>query len=344
MLTPLYTITHQLLEHIKKINSLILELNHQHFPHVVLVEFEHLAREISTYASTSIEGNPLPLTEVKKVLKHEPAQVRKSEQEVINYNHALEELNEGILKKTISFDLHLILRIHAHITRSLMPTSQVGFLRSDPVFVNDPRTGNPIYLPPEAKDVQVLMDELIEFVTTHRGDIDPLILAGIFHKQFVIIHPFMDGNGRIARLATKVLLADMGLDTFSLFSFENYYNQNVTRYFQTVGASGNYYDLKSTLDFTLWLEYFTEGLIDELMRVQKLLPTIHTSPNTELKPYHLQILDIIKEKGYVKDEDYAKVTDRAKATRALDFKYLINLGLITKMGKGRATYYTLKKQ
>ena len=86
------------------------------------------------------------------------------------------------------------------------------------------------------------MDDLFRFVKTNQST-DPLILAGIFHKQFVIIHPFMDGNGRTVRLMTKVILARMGLDTFSLFSFENYYNKNVTRYFQTVGEYGNYYDL-----------------------------------------------------------------------------------------------------
>ncbi len=153
----------------------------------------------------------------------------------------------------------------------------------------------------------------------------------------------MDGNGRTARLTTKVLLADMGLNTFNLFSFENYYNQNVTRYFQNVGVFGNYYELVNKIDFTTWLEYFTEGLIDELLRVQKLLPKTSVSPKTELKPYHHKILEIIKEKGYVSDATYAKITVRAKATRALDFKHLIDLGLIVREGKGRATYYKFKK-
>jgi Fic family protein len=152
----------------------------------------------------------------------------------------------------------------------------------------------------------------------------------------------MDGNGRTTRLATKALLAHMGLNTFNLFSFENYYNQNVTKYFQTVGEFGNYYDLVEKMDFTIWLEYFTDGLIDELLRVQKLLPTTDINPATELKPYHRKILASIKEKGYITDNDYAKITDRAKATRALDFRKLLDLGLIERKEKGRATYYRLK--
>ena len=113
-----------------------------------------------------------------------------------------------------------------------------------------------------------------------------MILAGIFHKEFVIIHPFVDGNGRTARLATKVLLAKMGLNTFNLFSFENYYNQNVTKYFQEVGLAGNYYDIKDQVDFTPWLEYFTDGIIDELLRVEKELEKETISPDTALREYH----------------------------------------------------------
>lgn len=152
----------------------------------------------------------------------------------------------------------------------------------------------------------------------------------------------MDGNGRATRLVTKALLAAMGLNTFNLFSFENYYNNNVTKYFQTVGEFGNYYELVSKIDFTNWLEYFTEGIIDELLRVQKLLPGISISPATKLQIYHKKMLEYIQKKGFITDQDYAKLIDRAKATRALDFQKLTELGLIERKGKGRATYYVLR--
>jgi Fic family protein len=201
------------------------------------------------------------------------------------------------------------------------------------------------FLPPDVNDVEPLLKDLMEFINGNKNKIDALILAGIFHKQMVLIHPFTDGNGRTTRLATKVLLAEMGLNTFNLFSFENYYNQNITRYFQMVGEFGNYYDLISYgIDFTPWLEYFTEGIIDELLRVQKLFPRTAISPETELQSYHLKVLDFIKEKGFIADKDYAKLTNRAKATRALDFQKLLEFGLIERKGKGRATYYVLKEK
>src|SRR3990167_8427294 len=343
MWQPKYRITDALLANIKKINSLVTELNHNRFPNVVVLELEKIAREISTHASTSIEGNPLPLTEVKKILKTRPDQLRSSEQEVINYNQALKWLNQKLNQGRVKLTTKLILQIQARVTEKLLPKFESGEWRQKPVVVNDPRTGKVVYLPPDQKEVQDLVAALLKFIGQNQYKIDPLILAGIFHRQMVIIHPFMDGNGRTTRLATKVLLAAMGLNTFSLFSFENYYNKNVTRYFQTVGEFGNYYDLAGKIDFTPWLEYFTEGIIDELLRVEKLLPEISINPQSELKPYHLKILEFIQKKGFISDRDYAKLSDRKKATRALDFRKLIDLGMIERKEKGRATYYALKQ-
>src|SRR6266568_495627 len=344
MFQPQYTITDRLLANIKKISSLVTELNNKRFPNVVLLELERSAREVSAYASTSIEGNPLPLTEVKKILKSTPSQMRDSEKEVLNYNHALQNLNKQLEAGEIKLSLHFILNIQKQIIDGSIPKFETGFLREKPVVVNDPRTGQPVYLPPDVKDVKSLMENLAEFTNNNREKIDPLILAGIFHKQMVIIHPFMDGNGRTTRLVTKALLAALGLNTFNLFSFENYYNNNVTKYFQTVGEFGNYYELVSKINFTNWLEYFTEGIIDELLRVQKILPEISVSPESELQPYHLKVLEFIQKKGFISDSDYAKLTSRAKATRALDFQKMIELGLIERRGKGRATYYVLKEK
>lgn len=344
MFHPRYTITDRLLANIKRINFLVHGLNNRRFPEVVLLELERIAGEVSSYASTSIEGNPLPLTEVKKILKLKPAHIRDSEKEVLNYNQALQDLNKMLDKGEVKPSLKLILDIQKQVTEGLLPSFEAGHLREKTVVVNDPITGQVVYLPPEVNEVKPLIEELIRFTNENRHTIDPLILAGVFHKQMVIIHPFMDGNGRTTRLATKVLLAEMGLNTFNLFSFENYYNKNVTRYFQTVGESSNYYELLDKIDFTPFLEYFTEGIIDELLRVENLLPIIAVSPETQLKPHQLRILEFIREKGFISDREYAKIVDRAKATRTQDFKKLQGLGLVERKGKGKSTYYILKEK
>lgn len=342
MFQPKYSITPKLLENIKRISLIVAELNHRSFDRLVLVKFERRARETSSHSSTSIEGNPLPLTEVKRILKNKPANLRDSEREILNYNQALEILDKGIKAQTIEFNLELILRIQKVVTDGLINPFHSGKLRKAPVFVNNPRLRKVVYWPPDHADVSKLMSELVEFVRDNKHMVDPLILAGLVHKQFVIVHPFIDGNGRTARLLTKVLLADMGLNTFNLFSFENYYNENVTKYFGQVGLIGNYDELKDEINFTGWLEYFTDGIIDELLRVSKLLDQEGASPATKLLPYHQAILAHIKKHGFITDRDYSALTDRARPTRNQDFNKLISLGLIERYGKSKGTYYKLK--
>jgi len=342
MFEPKFTITPKLLENIKQIGIIVADLNKRHFPKLTLVKLEKTAREISAYSSTSIEGNPLALTDVKRIIQNQPENLRDTEKEVLNYNEALEFLNCGIQNESIELNLDLMLKVQKRVTDELIDIYNAGKLREQPVFVNDPRTRKTVYLPPDHQDVRNLMVGLLNFTSANKNHLDPLIVAGIFHKQFVIIHPFIDGNGRTARLATKVLLANMGLNTFNLFSFENYYNQNVTKYFENVGVRGNYYDLKGDIDFTTWLEYFTDGIIDELLRVEKLLQKEIISPETILEDYHRKILNFIKKNGFITNRDYAKLTDRAKPTRNQDFNKLIDLKLIERHGKGKATYYKFK--
>lgn len=342
MFQPKFNVSDILLSNIKKIAVLTTQLNQQSFSETVLADFEKKANAISAHTSTSIEGNPLPLTEVKKLLKSKPENIRDTEREVLNYNRILEKMNEKIKRGSIAVDIPFICRVQQEITTGLIEKFRCGKLRTEPVFVNDPRNGKTVYWPPDHQDVPKLMNHLIQFVKEKRGHIEPLILAGIFHKEFVVIHPFMDGNGRTARLVTKALLADMGLNTFNLFSFENYYNKNIAIYFQNVGLLGNYYELSGNIDFTQWLEYFTGGIIDELLRVKKELETETASPEFVLQSHHKKLLDFIKKNGFITDRDYSKLTQRAKATRALDFKKLLEMGLIERFGKGRLTHYKMK--
>ncbi len=341
MFQPRYTISPLLLKKAKTVSLLVYELNQRKPPELALAKLTRQAREIATFASVSIEGNPLPLTEVKKILKQKPENLRDIEREVLNYNSALVYLDTLLKTQEVKLSAQLILDIHAKVMVGLLPKYAVGRWRQKPVVVRNPQTGQIVFLPPGHQQVPELMTKLVKFVVFNKEKLDPLILAGIFHKQMVMIHPFMDGNGRATRLVTKVILAWLGLNTFNLFSFENYYNQNVTRYFQIVGEFGDYEEIKDKLDFTAWLEYFADGVIDELLRVKKALDKLDLSPKTQLQAHHKKILNFIKKHGFITDRDYAQLTDRAKATRALDFNKLINLGLIKRLGKGKNTYYVL---
>ncbi len=339
MFIPAYQLSSSLLNNIVRIKNLIGELNEQKFPELILARFEKDSYAISAFASTSIEGNPLPLTDVRKILKNSPAHIRDTEKEVLNYNKALEYLNTLVSKPELVTNA-FICTAQSMVVQDLMKEKNIGRFRTEPVVVNDPRKRKIAYIPPNADDVTRLMDELTGYLEKEYNTIDPLILAGIFHKQFVVIHPFMDGNGRTARLVTKYLLARMGLDTFQLFSFENYYNQDVTRYFSSVGVLGDYYDIAESIDFTDWLVYFTDGIIDELLRVQKLLES-SVLPQ-RLTEHEKVIIEYIKKNGSISRSDYEKITERAHSTQILDFKRLVEKGIIARQGKGKTTYYTIQ--
>lgn len=338
MFEPKYQLNTNLLNNIVKIKNLINELNNQKFPEPILARFEKDSYAISAHASTSIEGNPIPLTDVRKILKNTPAHIRDTEKEILNYNKALLYLNT-LVSKPKPVTAQFICTIQSIVVEGLIDEKNIGNFRIDHVVVNDPRKRKIAYISPNAEEVNILMNELINYLEKEYNITDPLILAGIFHRQFVIIHPFMDGNGRTARLVTKYLLARMGLDTFRLFSFENYYNQNVTKYFSSVGVLGDYYDIKGKIDFTDWLIYFTDGIIDELLRVENLLKNL-IKPN-RITTYEKVIIDYIKKHGSISKSEYEKITDRAHSTQILDFKRLVEKNVISKQGKGKATYYIL---
>jgi Fic family protein len=338
MFKPNYQLNNSLLGNIVRIKNLISELNNQKFSELVTVHFEKESYAMSAFASTSIEGNPIPLTDVRKMLKNTPLHIRDTEKEVLNYNNALLYLSTLVSKPKPVTNM-FICTTQSMVIDGLLEKKHIGKFRVDPVVVNDPRKRKIAYIPPNAHDVAGLMSDLVGYLAKEYDTIDPLILAGIFHKQFVIIHPFMDGNGRTARLVTKYLLARMGLDTFQLFSFENYYNQNVTKYFSSVGVLGDYYDIAHTIDFTDWLVYFTDGIIDELLRVQKLLRS--TVAPSRLTDHEKVIVEYLKKNGSISRSEYEKITTRACSTQILDFKRLVGKNIISRQGKGKATYYTL---
>lgn len=338
--TPKYTISNKLLSTIREIGESLGELRSFNLSDTDLAKLEIEARELSSYASTSIEGNPLPLTDVKRLLKTQKEYVRDTEREVLNYNKALQSLYADVRLSNIKLDIQTLEVIQGQVVKGLMDNpAHCGAIREAPVIIRNPQKIDEIvFIPPDSKDVKALTDGLFKFIENNIGKVDPIILAGIFHRQCVIVHPFIDGNGRTTRLLTTAILGIAGLDLFSIFSFENYYNRNITRYFKAVGLEGDYYDLKEDIDFSAWLEYFADGILDELRRVRKALPE-QAATKPRLEPHHNQILSYIKERGSITQREYGSISSRSLASRKLDFDKLIKLQLIKVEGIGRGTYY-----
>ncbi|MBT3092597.1 MAG: Fic family protein [Candidatus Thiodiazotropha sp. (ex Lucina pensylvanica)] len=338
--TPKYTISNKLLSTIREIGESIGELKSLYLSDQDFAKLEIEARELSSYASTSIEGNPLPLTDVKRLLKTRKEHVRDTEREVLNYNNALQSLYADVRSGKFKLDIKTLEKIQGQVVHGLMDNpAHCGVVRKAPVIIRNPRKIDEIvFIPPDSKDIRKLTGDLFKFIEGNIGKIDPIILAGIFHRQCVIIHPFIDGNGRTTRLLTTAILGKAGLDLFEIFSFENYYNRNITRYFKAVGLEGDYYDLKDDIDFSAWLEYFADGILDELRRVRKALPE-QSEPKPRLEPHHRQILAYIEEHGSITQREYCQISSRSLASRKLDFDKLLKMGLIETKGIGRGTYY-----
>ena len=339
---PKYSISNKLLITVREIGEALGEIKSIRLPSQELAKLELEARELSSYASTSIEGNPLPLTDVKRLLKSSKSNIRDTEREVLNYNQSLQWLYQSIKDKSFELSIQSIETVQKLVVNGLMENPyHCGRLRDDPVVIRNPRhIDEIIFLPPDAKDVPKLLQQLLDFVNENIHVLEPIVLAGLFHRQHVIIHPFMDGNGRTTRLMTTAILGKADLDLFEVFSFENYYNQQITRYFKMVGLQGDYYDLEDEVDFTQWLEYFAEGVLDELRRVYKKMQ-LSVKPKERLEMHHKQILNYIEEHGSITQREYGQISKRSLASRKLDFEKLISLGLIETKGVGRGIYYEL---
>ena len=117
----------------------------------------------------------------------------------------------------MGLDVSTLERVQGLVVDKLMDDSvDIGGLRKKHVLIRDPRKpGSVVFMPPDFKDVPKLIKQLMTFVNASFGNIDPIILAGLFHRQCVIIHPFMDGNGRSTRLMTTAILGHGGIDLFN---------------------------------------------------------------------------------------------------------------------------------
>ncbi|HII09133.1 MAG TPA: Fic family protein, partial [Methanosphaera sp.] len=192
----------------------------------------------SSYNSTSIEGNPLDFKQVTELFnlkendKLNEVNLNKSEIEVVNYFKTLESLD-----KYEKIDEKTILEIHKNITEgTLNDPDMAGRFRDTPVVIGNLKTGKLNFVPPSPIKVPYLIGELLDWINV-QNELNPIILAGILHYEFVRIHPFVDGNGRTARaLATLILL----LNDFNIkgyFSLDEYYNQDRQSYYSALQSA-----------------------------------------------------------------------------------------------------------
>ncbi|MBI2033313.1 MAG: Fic family protein [Candidatus Levybacteria bacterium] len=264
MYSPRYTITNTILRYIGTIEAAREVIDTAPLLPYYEKEFQRNALVRSVHFGTHIEGNELNLTDAEKAMFGEEVIARDRDvQEVINYRKVMEYIGEfRIQSSEFRINEDLLAHLHALTVAKLLENERVGKYRTTQVVVKNSQSGEVSFRPPEAVEVRFQMQELEDFINSEK-DIHPVLKSGIVHFEFVRIHPFVDGNGRVARALSTLILFQEGYDIRKFFSLEEYFDTNAPRYYEALQSVG-----KRSGDMTLWLEYFTEGLAIELSRIK----------------------------------------------------------------------------
>lgn len=154
----------------------------------------------SIYSSLTIEANSLSFNQVKDVINGKLVIGDQKEiQEVKNAYKAYE-----MMRESNPYSIYDLLKIHGVMT--FLTVEESGVFRKGEEGVFD-ENNNCIFIAPKPEYVESLMNDLFNWMKESKDEIHPLILSSIFHYEFVFIHPFSDGNGRIARLWQNVILS-----------------------------------------------------------------------------------------------------------------------------------------
>ena len=236
----------------------------------VLTSLRESARLVSTHYSTQIEGNRLTQEQVEDVLHGGTFPNRaRDEREVKNYYQALDYLDVLIKAKTVKINERDVQTLHGLVMEGKKRPSSY---RDGQNVIKDSASGSIVYMPPEVKDVSVLMLDLIGWINeeTSKAELPVPIIAAIAHYQFATIHPYYDGNGRTARLLTNLVLHKSGYGLKGIYSLEEYYAASLQVYYNalSVGESHNYYFGREQADITAWVVYFCEGMADAFTNVR----------------------------------------------------------------------------
>lgn len=238
-----------------------------------------------TYNSNSIEGNTLSLRETQMVLQEGITIKGKSLREHFeakNHENAINYLY-GLVNKKYKLTSKDILSVHALVLRSI-EDDFAGRLRNAGVRISGAN-----FVPPNARKVSGLLDDLIAFINKNPLQLNNIELATVFHHQFVWIHPFFDGNGRTVRLAMNLLLMKNGFPPAIILKNDR------KKYYEALNQAnnGNYYKLMLLM----------------CQAVERSL-NIYLSALPDTDSYYEIISDIVKEPDIPYGQEYVSLLAR----------------------------------
>ena len=344
MFKPNFQYTHQIVTNLTKIavaREIVL-----HSPLVPKWELS-LRREAlirSAHSSTAIEGNPLSLEQVSALAEGREIMVRrKDRQEVLNYLEALEKIPE--FAKRTPFTAEDFLKIHKIVTKETLENpGDEGVFRDRQVYVGNRITGEVIFRPPPTEQVPQLINDFLEwFNSTVVNEIDPVVEAGLTHYEIVRIHPFIDGNGRTARVMATLVFYKRGFDVKRFFALDDYYDQDRRAYYSVLKSVD-----QNTLDLTGWLEYFTDGVavsIEEIKKkvigLSKDIKLLKEKGQVALTERQMKIVEKIIQNNKITVGEVSKEFGISRQAALKEIYKLADLKVVKLKGRGRGANYVL---
>lgn len=186
-----------------------------------------------------------------------------------------------------------------------------------------------------------LMGELVDWLDEARQDeLHPLIVIGIFIVVFLEIHPFQDGNGRLSRVLTTLLLLRAGYAYVPYSSLESVIEQSKEAYYLALrGTQGTI--RTDAPDWTPWLMFFLKALQRQMQRLREKIERERLLL-AKLPKLSVRILDHVRDHGRITIGDAVTLTGASRNTLKLHFKALRERGLLVLHGQGRGAWYSLQ--
>lgn len=349
MFDPKFTITSKILNALNRIEVIREKITTCPIHPKEELRLKHEAMLSMVHNSTAIEGNTLNEYEIQKVLRGDKINAPAREiYEVKNYKKALDWITK---KKTTEITDKDVLKVHGILSKNVIRAERSGEYRREPVYVvsRTVMSQEIRYTAPDYKITHKLVAELCKWISESRKkELSPIIVAGIAHAEIAAIHPFVDGNGRAARLLATMILYTENYDFRKLFALENFYNTNRPAYYKAIHLGKNYEERK-TGDLTKWLEYFVMGFLTEMELVMdKIKPFFYLKKTNSgkkiiLTKKEMKILDFMQEMNRMTSNDVEDILTVTKRTAQRYLAQLVKKGLIKKHGDKKGTKYTLKK-
>lgn len=326
---PKFTITHTITAALVRIERArgFLEAARLSDEWIAKIQAETLILE--AHYTTHIEGTHLTLDQSELLLTgHEVSSADPEDvKELLNYKKAF-DLVADYLGSGEAIREGLIREIHKRLVEGVRGNSAMpGEYRRVQNYVANSQTKEIIYTPPPAYQVPLMMSELVDWLKQEQ-EINPVLMAGIAQFQLVHIHPFLDGNGRTARLLSTLYLYKTGYDFKRLFTISEYYDRDRSNYYKAIQSVR-----ENDMDMTTWLEYFVNGLATQLQEIQyrgqqvmklDILAVQHNLSNREKEA----IERALDRNGLSIKEFQLLFPEISKRTLQRELKHLLDLGLL----------------